>query len=102
MHRSGISLLRLMFTLRPYQADFLGLFQVTGVFRTLEDVDDPEVGKADLLDPAVANAKDGDVERPLEERDKRHELLQRGSFVELEGFEAHIFSVDRGKAGEEG
>ena len=69
----------------------LHLLVVEHDFQALEQEEEREVPKCRVLDPAVIDVEQTDVEDELEQDGHGSQLGKHRSFLELEGLEAHCF-----------
>ena len=69
----------------------LHLFVVDHGFQALEQEEEREIPKCRVLDPAVVDVEQTDVEDELEQDCHGSQLGKHRRFLELEGLEAHCF-----------
>ena len=67
----------------------LHIFVVDHDFQALEQEEEREVSKCRVLDPAVVDVEQTDVEDELEQDGHGSQFGKHRSFLELEGLEAH-------------
>ena len=73
---------------------FLLLSIIDGKLDPLENVDGHQVAETNVLNPAVVDVEDSNVEDPLEERLQRDQFLERGSLRKLESLESSRLRKD--------